>query len=295
MGAPLCADLDPDDVGSERIGEPFDEAENGPFKFRVLGDYIGEAKIKNSYGLHKLQFATVQAEAGMVVYYDECYEEGINITAYYEETQLNWKSNPFFNQEDYSSAGFTVGAFSKRLPNWTWAAQLFVAFDNLKYWNFNDYMLYDLLLWGRYEYNDCLGLHIGFYAETGMKIDRLYPIIGVDYTFNEQWKINAVFPTNMSIMYTLNKCWAFGIAGRVFDERNRVGENQYLSEGLWHYLTSGGEFGIYFTPKKWVYVNVHAGTTFGGRIKISDRHNNHRQRIRLDPAPYAGGEVALSF
>lgn len=291
----IYADIDPDDVGPENIETPLKEAQSGPFKFRVLGDYIGKAKVKNSWGFHKLTFGTVQAEAGLVYYYDECINEAANVTVFYENTVLDWKSNPYFNQTDYSTAGITLGATTQRLPNWTWNGQLSISFDNLKYWNFSDYMYYDILLWGRYEFCDNIGVHIGFFAETGMKIDLVYPVIGVDWTYNEHWKVSAVFPLNVSIVYSYNKTWSFDVAARFFDERNRLGKNQYLSQGLWHYQSTGAEVGINFTPGKWISANIHAGTTVGGRLKIADKNYNHRQRIRLDPAPYAGGEIEVNF
>lgn len=289
------ADIDPDDFGIEGIDSPIKDAEDGPFKIRFQGDYVRPAKVKDSFNFHKLTFATAQAEIGMVFYYDECIEEGANVTVFYENSYLEWKSNPFFNQTDYNTAGFTLGAFSKRLANWTWNGQLTVSFDNLKYWNISDYMYYDILLWGRYNVLDNLGFHIGFFAETGMKIDRVYPVIGIDWVYDCHWKLNAIFPLNMSIVYTLDTSWSFALGARIFDERNRVGKNQFLSEGLWHYQAAGAEIGVYYALGKRLTANIHAGSTLGGRIRIGNKNWEHRQRIRLDPAPYAGGEITYNF
>lgn len=290
----IYADIDPDDVGSEKIDAPITNAESGPFTIHLQGDYIGKTKIKDSYGFHKLSFGTAEAQASMVFYYDECLQEGANIELFYENTMLDW-DNPYFDQSDYSTVGFALGGFSKRLTGWTWTGQVIVNFDNLKYWNFSDYMYYDFFMWGRYELCHNLGAHIGFYAETGMKVDRVYPIIGIDWVYNCNWKINAIFPMNMSIVYTLNPNWSFALAARIFDERNRVGNREFLSRGLWHYQSSGAEFGAYYKLANWLSANIHAGYTIGGHLKVSDRNNNHGHRFRLEPAPYAGGDVSVNF
>ncbi len=289
-----CAfcDIDPDDIGAKHE----DKAdERGPFHVEMHADYVSKAKVKDSEKFHKLTFGSAQIEAGAIYYYDPCYEEGANVTVFYENTLLDWDSNPNFKQEDYSAAGFTLGGFSKRLPDWTWKGQLVVNFDNLKHWTFSDYMYYNMLLWGRYEVCDNVGLHIGFLGETGMKIDRVYPVIGFDWTYNCHWKINAIFPVNMSVVYTLNPTWSFALAGRVFDERSRVGKHEHLSEGLWHYQQSGAELAVFFTPTKKISANLHVGTTFAGHLKIADKHYHHGSRVHLEGSPYAGGELDIKF
>ncbi len=291
----ISADVDPQDIGSENIKAPEEEAGAGPFKLRALVDVVGKAKVKNSFANNHLYFSTGQGEAGLVYYYDACIEEGANVVLLYQNTYLDWEANPYFTQKDISTLGLELGGFTKRLPDWTWSGQLTINFDNVGYWNFQDYMYYDMLLWGRYAYCKNIGLHIGFLAETGMKMDRVYPIIGVDWEYDCNWKVNLIFPLNISVVYTINTAWSVAFASRFFDERHRVKKKEWLSEGLWHYQSTGAEFGINYTPTKWISANLHAGSTLGGHLKIADRHYKHRHRVRLDPAPYVGGEVTVNF
>ena len=267
----------------------------GPFRIHALGDAVGKAKIKNSFRGNNLYFSTGWAEAGFVYYYDACIEEGASVALVYQNTYLDWQSNPYFSQKDITTLTLDFAGFSKRLCKWDWNGQLSINFDNVGYWDVSDYMYYDLLLWGRYAYFKNLGVHIGFLAETGMKMDRVYPIIGIDWTYDCHWKLNLIFPLNISVVYTINNAWSFTIASRFFDERHRVKKKEWLSEGLWHYQSTGVEFGVNYNYHKWIVANIHAGTTLGGHLKIADRHYKHRQRIHFDSAPYAGGEITVSF
>jgi hypothetical protein len=295
MAAPLFGDIDPTDVGPENINEPFEEVKQGPFSIDVTADFIGRTKLRDTSGFHNLKLGSGQIEFAMVYYYEPCIQEGANVSVIYQNTDLQWRSNPYFSQSNYTTAAVTLGFFSKRLPEWTWNTKLWVYFDNLEYWNASDYMYYDLLLWGRYDYCDNIGVHIGFFAETGMKMDRLYPVIGIDYTYSERWKISFVFPLNMSLVYTINRTWDIALAARIFDERNRAKPHDYWSKALWRYTATGIELGVDFHPTASVSANLHVGSTVSGRLKVSDHKYQHRQRISLDPAPYAGGEVQVSF
>lgn len=282
--------IDLDDLGPQQV----QESDMGPVNIQLTGDALGKAKVKCP-GEHHLIFDTAQANASLVYYYDECNMEGLTIGASYTWTRLDWKYNPFFSQKDVSMATLNLGAFSQRLPGWTWRGQLSINFDNLPHWNFTDYMNYDILAWGRYECSENIGIHVGFIALTGMKIDRVYPIFGLDWTFNYNWKLSFVFPVDLSLTYTIDPCWNVAIAGRFFNQRHRMKEDQFLPEALWFYTTGGTEFAINYTPTKQIRANIHGGYDWGGHLKVADRHYHHGQRFRLDGAPYAGAEFDINF
>lgn len=282
--------VDIQDLGPQKIQED----DLGPISIQIFGDYVGKARVRCP-GREKLQFATAIANVNFVYHYDECYKEGLTVGASYMRTELDWKFNPFFTQEGYDTASINLGIFTDRLPGWTWRAQATANFDNLQYWTFSNYMNYDLLMWGRYKYCENIGLHIGFIQLTGMKIDRLYPIIGFDWTYSEDWKVNLVFPVDLSLVYTIDSCWNVALAGRFFNQRHRVKTNQFYSKGLWFYTTGGTELALNYNPTNKIRANIHGGYNFGGHLKIANRHYNNGQRLRLDGAPYAGAEIDMNF
>jgi hypothetical protein len=128
-----------------------------------------------------------------------------------------------------------------------------------------------------------------------MKIDRVYPILGVDYRYNDHWKFNAVFPINLSIVYEFNPRWSVALASRIIDVRHRVNKHSHLREGLWAYRTGGIELAANYEYQSRLYFNVHIGSTVGGRFKIADRHNHHGRRFRVDPSGYVGAQCDFRF
>jgi hypothetical protein len=294
----LHADIDLEDIGSQDIPpSSAQEDSNTPFQFQILGDYIFNAKVNNCKRLGDLQVATAQADLNAVYYYDPCHEEGLTAGLSYQWNRLHLQHNPYFSQDNINTASIILSAFTKRVCDWKWTAQVSFNFDNLEYWDFNHYMNYDVFLWGRYTYCQNLGLHAGLYVQTGMKVDRVYPIVGVDWKINDSWMINAIFPMNVSVIYTINCEWNIALAGRFFDQIHRVKKDEPVPMAVWHYQASAVELAANYMPYKWLTANVHAGSTVGGTLKITNSHyeSHPRARLKLDPAPYVGAQLTATF
>lgn len=286
----LASEFVDGDYGSEKINED----ERGPFSFNITADAIGKADFKKWYiDNQHLEYSDINMNGSCIFYYEPYYSEGAQITVGYEFTRLLWRQNPFFDKTSFHTPSIAIEAFTKRAANWLWQglARMNVDGDD---WNLNLYANYDLLLWGRYTYLCDLGIHAGFLAQTGMKIDHIWPIIGFDWKYNDHWMINAVYPVNMSIVYSFNKVWSTSLAIRTFDHRQRVGKKEPLSRGLWRYRGSGIELGATY-EESWVTANIHVGSTYFSELVISNRHNDHKRHFKLKNAPYFGGEVNLTF
>lgn len=293
FNANLNADVDFQDIGPTDINGLRENESRGPFKVELTFDAVGQAKVQKCH--HHIQFATAEAELSAVFYHNPCYEEGASIGISYSRSRIDWRHNHLFNQKDFDEVCLTVGFSSQRLCDWLWQAQLTANFDNIEHWTFNDYMNYDMLLWGRYDYSKTLGINIGFLAVTGMKIDRVYPIIGIDWQWRPNLKINLVFPVNLSIVYNFNKAWSIALAGRLFYERHRLRRNERLNEGLIEYRSGGGEIDLNYNPTEWLFANVHIGYTLGAKLKTSNMHHHHRKNYKVDGAPYVGAELDFAF
>jgi len=290
----LNAQVDTQDTGAMDI-EPSAAALAGePFKLDLNGDYVSNARVKNCPHMGNVVFATGSAELNFIYYYDLCYKEGAAVAFVYQQTYLNYSKNPFFNQKNFDTATLLFSTFTERLDDWQWRAQVAINFDDLPYWNFSDYMNYDILAWGRYAFYENLGLHIGFWVQTGMEFDRVYPIIGIDWKCGD-WAINAVFPVDLSVVYTINDEWNIALAGRFIDQRHRAKRDEPVREAFWHYQSGGAELALNYNPIPTVSINVHGGYSFGGHLTICNQHYHRLSRLKLGDAPYGGAEIAVHF
>lgn len=264
------------------------------FKLEVSGDAIGKAKIDHSDGRGHVKYNTFDVDFRFVFHYNKEYQEGLYGILNYQASEINWNKNPFFHKTEFHTASVTLGGFTHRLCNWRWVGEVAINIDT-DHPNFTDYAFYDILLWGRYAYSCDVGLHVGLLVRTGMKIDWVYPVLGFDWTINDQWKLNVVFPVNVSLVYKFHKCWSVALAGRAFSERHRVGSHEPLPKALVTYRNAGGELALNYDCDQWLSANAHIGYSFGGTLKIANKEYEHRHHFDFKSAGYVGGELAVRF
>jgi len=289
----LQADLVDGTIAAETMPKP-EQAEKGyPFKVELSGDAVGKAKFKHS-GEGHLKFNKIRVEGRGIFYHNDEFNEGAYATLGYQAIKLDWNENPYFSQTEFRTADLSIGAFTEHCCDWRWVGEASINIET-DHPNFNEYSFYDLLLWGRYTYCEHIGIHVGMVVQTGMRIDQVYPVIGVDWQIDEKWKLNLIYPLNVSLVYQMSKCWSVALAARAFYERHRVGSHANLPRALVIYENTGGELAINYDCDRWLSVNVHAGYTTGGIYKVANQDYRHRHRFKFDGAAYAGGELALRF
>lgn len=295
----LFAELNVDDYTTERLLVNEEKKEDQcPFSLSVDFNATGKSKFesKQCYDLKNVEFTIAGLDGSMIFYYNPQCKEGILATASYTYTKIKWE-NPFFIQNHFDTVSLGIGGFTERAEKWLWQGQVLLNAD-VDYFKASQNLYWNLVLSGRYAYNECLGLNIGFIAFTGMKIDRLWPIIGIDWQINKSWKLNLIYPLNVGIIYALNTEWAIAIQGRAFDERHRVGESkkQIWDRGLLEYRATGVEGSVRYKSTNGTWqAELHAGEIIGGRVKVSNRHHRRIHRFNFKSAPYVGGELAAKF
>jgi hypothetical protein len=293
VSTPIYCDVNDDIWGLEEIDEP--EKQPGPFRIDGEFDSVSSTNInKSGFRDQKMSFSNWGASAGSVVCYSIQNREAYAAAIAYNFTRLCWAENPYFHESDFNQASLLLRLFSNRFCDWIWQGQAAINV-NTDHWDFNYYTNYDLILWGRYEYTSCTNLHLGVIVQTGMKMDRLYPVVGFDYVYSKCWKLNAVFPVNISLEYNYDSCLSAAFAMRFFDVRHRVNKDENLPMGLFSYRNSGLELAILYEDDPRLEGNIHVGSTLGGMLRISDKNNKHPKHFKLDPALYVGGELVWSF
>lgn len=291
---PLQAAIEDQSIADEKLINP---EKLHPFSLEASSDLAGKSTLtKKHYEDSDLHYGQSNVTLNATFYYDEDRVEGAQATIGYSHTLFDWTSNPFFSQRNWDTLTLGLNFFSGRCSKWFWQTRAAANLD-LDHCNYNYYATYDFLFWGRYNLLPCeqLGFHFGFIAQTGMRVDRVYPIVGFDWTINPTWKINAIFPLNVSAVYTYDCNWSAGVGGRFFDTRHRTGKDQPLPMAIFAYRTIGAEGFINYTNSDWAEANFHVGSILSGKVKISNRKQEHGKWFEVGTAPYVGAKVVLKY
>jgi len=295
LQADSAMEMDADQVpyGSETL--PRTEDAKNPLKISANANFVGKAKFeKHDEKGQSLQYSDEEVDARFIYYYNPRHQEGAYVTVGYNNTRLRWKENPYFDKHDFHTASLTLGAFTHRICNWLWLGSININLDT-DHPNLSEYANYDAMFWGRYTYHSDIGFNVGLLIQTGMKIDHLYPIIGIDWQISDKWTLNLVYPVNISLQYAICDYWSVSVAGRAFESRNRAGSHEPLPKALITYRNTGVEVDLDFDYKEWISANLHGGYSFGGTLKIANRHYEHKHRLPFKSAGYIGGEVGMKF
>lgn len=291
------ADIEDESYGTEKQINP---QKLRPIQFTLATDMIGKSQIHNRYLWdHHVKYGQSSLNLDVACYYDPSYEEGALISGGWSRTKIDWNHNPYFAQKYFDVATLALSFFTGRCYGWFWQARAAINVSTMDF-NLSHYADYDLLLWGRYPLYNWSGanFHLGILAQTGMKADRVYPIIGVDWQVTPSCQLNLIFPINISALYTFADFWTVGVSGRFFNTRFRVSGQDYnihYQKAVIEYRSSGVEALVSYSDGDWVFGNLHAGYMVSGRIKISNQHHRYGRWFDLQGAPYVGGEAFVKF
>jgi len=258
------------------------------------GIFVGEAKFKND-GITD-QHLTFR-QAGALMYYIHDLDSNSSITANlgYYSSKISWKQNPEFKKTTYDDIYIAIGGFSDKLDDWVWHGNVYTVVDADEL-SLSHYAVTGALVWGEYSYSDTIDIYIGVDANSGMKKEDVRPIIGFKYNPQNNWKLNLVYPKDISAVYAFNDRWNLALEGRFFKNRYRTNEKAARSKGIFEYRATGAEFSLnYSSTNSHVNATLLAGTNFGGDLKVRDSAGKNPTFYRLKSATYFGGEIKTTF
>jgi hypothetical protein len=213
---------------------------------------------------------------------------------------FNWNKNPRFKQKSYNNVDASLTYTTTFLRPWRWIAMGGASVDATTF-EFGRSGVYYGLLWGRYQTERSLGLHVGVFGFGGLDNGLALPVLGLDWSFLKKWKVNLVFPLDFSIEYQCNQHFSatvnlssFGGAAYCYPYRIHKGIGRF-KHGIFEAYSKGVDFNLNFTQQPHFTAGIGAGWNFGGWILIKDSHNRHGNYYKFNSAPYGQASVALVF
>jgi hypothetical protein len=269
-----------------------------PWYFDARGRAIGSAKfhkrsIENSHMHYR--------DAAVSLYYSQ-FLNSQNYLTYglgYAYLDLDWHKNPRFQEDSYNFAVASIGYVTTGLDKWRWVFSAAGSVD-AETLDFAHSAVGYGLVWGRYHFSSITGVHIGALGYGGIRNHYVLPIVGFDFNLSPEWKLNAIFPLDISLNYQWASHWATSIAASSFGGPYRTPKRAHRGVGrfehaIFEVYSSGVEIDLNYDSHHFITAGVGVGWDFGGWILIKDAQNRHGKYYKFDAAPYGTATLSLTF
>lgn len=283
-----------------REGEWISESTERGRPFRLDANYRAVGKAKFKEGAKQLS-SLLYADSLDTVSFSHYVTDSNLLTwqAGYSYLKLDWDKNPRFRQENFNYGLASLTWTSHSITNWRLLFNFGISAD-AHHFDLGNTGVYSGMAWGRYEYTDNLHFHLGFFGYVGVENHYILPILGIDWKIEEKWKLNAIFPWDFSLTYTIDDHWSTALAFAAFGGPYRFPRRAEKGIGSFHnaifeVYAKGMELDLTYQHKPHLTAGIGAGWNFGGWILIKDAHNHHGKYFKFGAAPYAQGNVTFNF
>jgi hypothetical protein len=264
-----------------------------PFGILLNGDHIAGATLSEAEN-QKIYFNEAQLQALWAFKLAEGTGGAVNLG--YSAVNLRWKENPYFNSNTFPFLNVGLSGYTDSIANWFWLGginaqiQTNVGTQDL----FTQRSRYSALLWGRYQFCQPCGVHLGLMVFTGIQKTNVWPIIGFDWIFSKEWELNLVFPVNLSLFYNINNEWSISVAGRPFMARFRTGNYEPSPNSIAEYFNYGTELSLNYETDI-ILFSIYGGFSFGDVMKFENQNADTLGYRHFNGAPYIGLNFLVGF
>jgi hypothetical protein len=144
-----------------------------------------------------------------------------------------------------------------------------------------------------------LGLGAGVFREMGET--EVFPLVIVDWKFAPGWRLGNPLPVGPSggagleVAYAWNDRWEFGLAGAFREYRFRLDRDGPFPNGIGEHREIPLVLRATWRVDRGTNVDFFAGAALSGRLRVSDRDDNHLVTEDIDPAPVVGVAIRARF
>ena len=130
---------------------------------------------------------------------------------------------------------------------------------------------------------------------------RFFPILAIDWDISERWNLStgrglaSSQGPGLTLLYTLNDDWAFGLSGRYENQEFRLDNKGIAAGGIGKDQSLPMIFTAVLTPNERISFSVFAGAEFGGTLKLKDADNEVVAESDYDTAAIFGATFQFKF
>ena len=191
--------------------------------------------------------------------------------------------------------------------NKTWGVVLGPTFEfgGASNTNLGDTIRYGGVFAGKYTMADKTSITLG--VEVQSRLERaftVYPFIRIKpgntpggmFSFIPKAIDIEARPNGARVIYNVTPQFGVFVAGSYDEREYRLSRRGSVPNGVWRESGLPVSGGIRYNFNKNISVNAFGGVILAREVEIDDRHGNHVVGRRdVDPSPFAGGDIRVTF
>ncbi len=225
-------------------------------------------------------------------------DNSLSWEAAYNYLGLDWEKNSRFKEKNFNYAVGSIGYVSTSLEKWRWLINAGFSVD-ASHFDFGRTGVYHGMLWGRYQFNNCCGFHMGVMGWIGIQNGYTLPIFGVDWKISDDWAANIIYPVDFSLTYSIDENWAiegaYSSFGGPYRYPRRAHEGTKFHDPIFLVYSQGGDLNLKYRYDHLLRASIGGGWNAGGWILVRDSQNHHGHYYHFNSAFYGQGTVAFTF
>jgi hypothetical protein len=161
------------------------------------------------------------------------------------------------------------------------------------------YGLFSAITW---SVNEDLTFGPGFGVFSRLESGTMFfPVLAIDWNINDRWNLStgrglaSSQGPGLTLTYTLNDDWSFGLTGRYEDLEFRLDDEGSAPGGLGRDQSFPLVLSATLTPNKRINLSIFAGMELGGKLKLKNAMDIIVDESKYDPAPIFGSTFEFRF
>jgi hypothetical protein len=152
----------------------------------------------------------------------------------------------------------------------------------------------------RLDENLTIGPGVGVFSKLEGNA-RVFPILLIDWDISERWNLStgrglaSSQGPGLTLSYTLNPNWSFGLSGRYEDIEFRLDDEGPAPGGIGRNQSLPLVLSARLEPDADTRFSAFMGFEFGGKLTLMDASDKKIQQADYDPAPVFGVAFDLRF
>jgi hypothetical protein len=202
--------------------------------------------------------------------------------------------------DNVERVGVSVPLFFRGSERWSWSLTPSADYFREKGADWDDALSYGATFAVTREFaSGRIGLGAGVFSQ--LEKTRAFPFIAIDYKFNERWRLTNPLaagptgPAGLELKYALGSDWELGAGGAWRSYRFRLDDKGIGPAGVGEEQTVIGFLHLGRSFERSVTLDLYAGATFAGELRVEDSNGNELATTDFDPAPLLGVTISARF